>query len=279
MIPPSFTYVRAASVDEALGLAVEHGEDAKYLAGGQSLLPLMKLRFAAPTVLIDLGRVTELSYVRDEGTYVAVGALTRHHDVASSQLLLTDIPLLAHTAEAVGDPQIRHRGTIGGSVAHADAAADLPGALLALDATFVVRGSSGARSVPAAEFFKGFFETALEPGELLTEIQVPKPAAPAAWSFQKFNKRAIDFAMVGVAVQGTGSQTTAVALINMSSTPLRASAVESALASGASIADAAALAAEGTNAGSDIHASKAYREHLARVLVRRALEEASSRAE
>ncbi len=126
MIPPSFTYARATSVDEALALAAEHGEDAKYLAGGQSLLPLMKLRFAAPTVLIDLGRVTELSYVRDEGTYVAIGALTRHHDVATSELLLSDIPLLAHTAEAVGDPQIRHRGTIGGSVAHADAAADLP---------------------------------------------------------------------------------------------------------------------------------------------------------
>ena len=278
MIPPSFTYTRATSVDEALALAAEHGEDAKYLAGGQSLLPLMKLRFAAPTVLIDLGRVTELSYIRDEGTYVAVGALTRHHDVATSELLLSDIPLLAHTAEAVGDPQIRHRGTIGGSVAHADAAADLPGALLALDATFVVRGESGARSVPAAEFFKSFLETALEPGELLTEIQVPKPAAAAAWSFQKFNKRAIDFAMVGVAVQGTGSHNTRVALINMGSTPLRATAVESALARGASVADAAALAAEGTNAGSDIHASKAYREHLARVLVRRALEEASSRA-
>ncbi|MGH3290685.1 MAG: FAD binding domain-containing protein [Trebonia sp.] len=276
MIPPSFTYARATSVDEALALAAEHGEDAKYLAGGQSLLPLMKLRFAAPTVLIDLGRVTELSYVRDKGTYVAVGALTRHHDVANSELLLTDIPLLAHTAEAVGDPQIRHRGTIGGSVAHADAAADLPAALLALDATLVVRGESGTRSVPAAEFFKGIFETALEPGELLTEIQVPKPASPAAWSFQKFNKRAIDFAMVGVAVQGAGKNA-AVALINMGSTPLRATAVESALARGSSVADAAALAAEGTNAGSDIHASKAYREHLARVLVRRALEEASSR--
>jgi len=278
VIPPSFTYARATSVDEALALAAEHGEDAKYLAGGQSLLPLMKLRFAAPTVLIDLGRVTELSYVRDEGTYVAIGALTRHHDVATSELLLADIPLLAHTAEAVGDPQIRHRGTIGGSVAHADAAADLPASLLALDATFVVRGESGTRSVPAAEFFKGIFETALEPGELLTEIQVPKPASPSAWSFQKFNKRAIDFAMVGAAVQGAGGQNTAVALINMGSTPLRATAVESALANGASIADAAALAAEGTNAGSDIHASKAYREHLARVLVRRALEEASARA-
>jgi aerobic carbon-monoxide dehydrogenase medium subunit len=274
VIPPSFTYVRASSVDEALGLAAEHGEDAKYLAGGQSLLPLMKLRFAAPAVLIDLGRVTELSYIRDEGSYVAVGALTRHHDVATSPLLLADIPLLAHTAKAVGDPQIRHRGTIGGSVAHADAAADFPASLLALDASFVIRGASGAgRTVPAAQFFQGIFETALEPGELLTEIQVPKPAAPAAWSFQKFNKRAIDFAMVGVAVQGS-----AVALINMGSTPLRATAVESALAAGAAPADAAALAAEGTSAGSDIHASKAYREHLARVLVRRALEEAAARS-
>ena len=273
MIPPAFTYVRATSVDEALGLAAEYGEDAKYLAGGHSLLPLMKLRFAAPGVLIDLGRIPDLAYVRDEGTYVAVGALTRHHDVANSELLRSDIPLLAHTAEAVGDPQIRHRGTIGGSVAHADAAADLPATLLALDATFVVRGESGTRSVPAAEFFQGIFETALEPGELLTEIQVPKPATSAAWSFQKFNKRAIDFAMVGVAVQGTS-----VALINMGSTPLRAAAVESALARGASAAEAAQLAAEGTSAGSDIHASKAYREHLARVLVRRALEEASARA-
>jgi len=273
VIPPAFTYVRATSVDEALGLAAEHGEDAKFLAGGQSLLPLMKLRFASPTVLIDLGRVSDLSYVRDEGTYVAIGAMTRHHDVATSPLLLSDVPLLAHTAEAVGDPQIRHRGTIGGSVAHADAAADLPASLLALDATFVVRGAGGERSVPAAEFFKSIFETALEPGELLTEIQVPKPANPAAWSFQKFNKRAIDFAIVGVAVQGTS-----VALVNMGSTPLRAAAVESALASGASAADAAAHAADGTNAGSDIHASKAYREHLARVLVRRALEEAAARS-
>jgi carbon-monoxide dehydrogenase medium subunit len=273
VIPPSFTYVRASSVDEALALSAEHGEDAKYLAGGHSLLPLMKLRFASPTVLIDLGRVGELSYIRDEGTYVAVGALTRHHDVQNSALLASDIPLLAYTASQVGDPQIRHRGTIGGSVAHGDAASDLPAALLALDASFVVRGPSGSRTVPASEFFRGIFETALEPGELLTEIQVPKPAAPNAWSFQKFTKRAIDWAIVGVAVQGN-----AIALVNMGPTPLRAPAAENALASGASIADAAVLAAEGTSAGSDIHASKAYREHLARVLVRRALEEAAARS-
>ena len=272
MIPPPFAYVRASSVDDALGLAAEHGEDAKYLAGGHSLLPLMKLRMAAPPVLIDLGRIAELSYIRDEGAYVAIGALTRHHDVATSSVLAAGIPLLAHTAGEVGDPQVRHRGTIGGSVAHGDPASDLPATLLALDATFVIRGEQGSRSVPVTEFFKGFFETAIEPGELLTEIQVPRPAVPAAWSFQKFTRRAIDWAIVGVAAQGTS-----VALISMGMTPLRAAAVESALASGASIADAAALAAEGTSAGSDIHGSKAYREHLARVLVRRALEESGSR--
>ena len=270
MIPPSFTYRRASTVDEALDLAAEHGEDAKYLAGGHSLLPLMKLRFASPAVLIDLGRIPELSYVRDEGTYVAIGALTRHHDVATSELLQREIPLLARTAEAVGDPQIRHRGTIGGSVAHGDAASDLPASLLALEASFVVRGPDGARTVPASDFFRGIFETALEPGELLTEIQVPKPAAPNAWSFQKFTKRAIDWAIVGVAVQGQN-----VALVNMGQTPLRATATENALASGASAADAAALAADGTSAGSDIHASKEFREHLTRVLVRRALEESA----
>jgi carbon-monoxide dehydrogenase medium subunit len=276
VIPPAFTYRRAASVDEALSLAAELGEEAKFLAGGHSLLPMMKLRFAMPEALIDLGRVTELSYIRDEGTYIAVGALTRHHDVATSAHLLQEIPLLAHTAGEVGDPQVRHRGTIGGSVAHADAASDLPATLLALDATFVIRGASGTRSVPATEFFKGIFETALEPGELLTEIQVAKPAQPSAWSFQKFTKRAIDWAIVGVAVQGRGAQAR-VALISMGLTPLRASATEAALASGASAADAAALAAEGTSAGSDLNASAEYREHLARVLVRRALEEAASR--
>jgi carbon-monoxide dehydrogenase medium subunit len=273
VIPASFTYRRASSVEEALELAAElDAEDAKFLAGGHSLLPMMKLRFAVPAYLIDLGRITELSYIRDEGTYVAIGALTRHHDVNTSPVLAADIPLLAHAAGQVGDPQIRHRGTIGGSVAHGDAASDLPAVLLALDATFVIRGVGGAtRSVRATEFFKSVFETALEPGELLTEIQVPKPARPAAWSFQKFTKRAIDWAIVGVAIQGDK-----VALVNMGLTPLRASAVESALASGASLADAAALAAQGTSPGSDIQASAQFRGHLARVLVRRALEEASA---
>ncbi|HLJ99344.1 MAG TPA: xanthine dehydrogenase family protein subunit M, partial [Streptosporangiaceae bacterium] len=231
---------------------------------------LMKLRLAAPEALIDLGGLRDLSYVRDEGSFVAIGALTRHHDVHSSPVLAASIPLLAHAAGQVGDPQIRHRGTIGGSVAHADPASDLPAVLLALDAVFVAIGPAGTREIAAGDFFQSLFETSLSPGELLTEIRVPKPVV-AGWSFQKFTQRAIDWAIVGVAAQGNN-----VALVNMAGTPMRASAVEAALASGASPAEAASHAAEGTSAPADIRASTAYREHLARVLVRRALEQVGS---
>ena len=274
MIPSSFTYKRAGSAEEALDLAAEHGEDAKFLAGGHSLLPLMKLRLAAPEVIIDLSGLRDLSYVTDQGSYVAIGALTRHHDVEHSELLGREVPLLAYAAGQVGDPQIRHRGTIGGSIAHADPASDLPAVLLALDATVVARGADGEREIGIGEFFQGLFETALEPDELLTEIRVPKPASGGgAWSFQKFTQRAIDWAIVGCAVQDGH-----VALVNMGGTPLRAAATEAALAGGASPADAAAHAAEGTSAADDIRATRAYREHLARVLVSRALTEASSRS-
>lgn len=272
MIPAPFDYQRPVSADEALVLAAEAGEDAKFLAGGHSLLPLMKLRFAVPEVLIDIGRLRELSYLRDEGDVIAVGALTRHHDLEHSVLLAAELPLLAYAAGSVGDPQVRHRGTIGGSLAHGDPASDLPAVVLALDATLVIRGPSGSREVAASEFFLGLFETALQPGELLTEIRIPKPVAPG-WSFQKFTKRAIDWAIVGVALQGQQ-----VALVNMASTPMRAAGVERALADGTSPAQAAAHAAEGTNPVSDINASAAYREHLARVLVGRALTEAASRS-
>ena len=274
MIPSSFSYRRAGSVEEAAGLAASYGEDAKYLAGGHSLLPLMKLRLATPEVLIDLGGLRDLSYITDQGTHVAIGALTRHHDIERSGLLGRQLPLLAHAAGRVGDPQIRHRGTIGGSVAHGDPASDLPAVLLALDATLVARGSDGSREIPVGEFFTGLFETALAPGELLTEIRVPKPARPAAWSFQKFTQRAIDWAIVGAAVQGGN-----VALVNMGPTPLRAAAVEATLAGGASPAEAAGHAAEGTSPSSDIRASSGYREHLARVLVARALAEANARSQ
>ena len=272
MIPAPFSYQRAGSVEEALELVAEHGDEAKFLAGGHSLLPLMKLRLATPEVLIDLSRVPGLSYIEDRGGYVAIGALTRHRDVETSGLLAREVPLLAHAAGQVGDPQVRHRGTIGGSLAHGDPASDLPAVILALDATLVARGPSGEREIAAADFFQSLFETVLAPDELLTEIRVPKPAAPG-WGFQKFTKRGIDWAIVGVAVQG-GS----VGLVNMGPAPLRAAATERALAEGAGARDAAALAAEGTSAPADNNASTGYREHLARVLVRRALEQASSHA-
>ena len=271
MIPSSFTYKRAGSAEEALELVAEYGEDAKFMAGGHSLLPLMKLRLAAPEVIIDLGGLRDLSYITDRGSHVAIGALTRHHDVQHSELLGRQVPLLAHAAGEVGDPQIRHRGTIGGSIAHADPASDLPAVLLALNATIVARGADGSREIPIGDFFEGLFETALEPDELLTEIQVPKPAS-AAWAFGKFTQRAIDWAIVGCAVSGGH-----VALVNMGGTPLRAAATEAALAAGASPAEAAAHAAEGTSAADDIRASREYREHLARVLVSRALTEAQSK--
>ena len=272
MIPSAFTYKRAGSAEEALELVAEYGEDAKFMAGGHSLLPLMKLRLAAPEVIIDLGGLRDLSYITDRGSHVAIGALTRHHDVQHSELLGRQVPLLAHAAGEVGDPQIRHRGTIGGSIAHADPASDLPAVLLALNATIVARGAGGSREIPVGEFFEGLFETALEPDELLTEIQVPKPAS-AAWAFGKFTQRAIDWAIVGCAVSGGR-----VALVNMGGRPLRAAATEAALAAGASPAEAARHAAEGTSAADDIRASREYREHLARVLVSRALTEAQSRS-
>jgi aerobic carbon-monoxide dehydrogenase medium subunit len=272
LIPAPFTYTRAASVEEALGLAVAGGEDAKFLAGGHSLLPLMKLRLAVPEILIDIGRIRELSYITEQDGHIAIGALSSHDTVARSDLLAAELPLLAHAAGQVGDPQVRHRGTIGGSLAHADPAADLPAVILALDATLLARGPTGRREIAAADFFRDLFETALEPGELLTEIRIPKPRV-TGWSFQKFAKRGIDWAIVGVAVQGGN-----VALVNMGFTPLRASAVERAIAAGSQPRDAAALAAEGTSPPDDLNGGRRYREHLARVLVGRALEESATRS-
>ncbi|WAL63194.1 FAD binding domain-containing protein [Amycolatopsis cynarae] len=269
MIPAQFTYRRASTVDEALALLGEHGDDAKLLAGGHSLLPLMKLRLAVPEVLVDIAPIDELRYVRLEGDTVAIGALSRYHDLNHDGVLREHAPLLAHVAGVVGDQQVRHRGTIGGSLAHADAAADLPAAILAADGVLVARGPSGQREIPAAEFFLGPFTTPLEPDELLTEIRVPARAG-VGWGFEKFTRRAIDWAIAGVAVVGG-----AVGLINMAGTPVRATATEEALAGGASIADAAALAAEGTSPVSEPHATAEYRAHLARVLTARALETAA----
>ncbi|MEZ5263121.1 MAG: xanthine dehydrogenase family protein subunit M [Acidimicrobiia bacterium] len=271
MIPVAFDYKRAGSADEAIALLAEYGDEAKLLAGGHSLLPLMKLRLATPSVLVDVGRLSDLSYIRDGGDHIAIGALTRHRDVETSSMLAEQCALLAHTAGTVGDNQVRHRGTIGGSVAHADPASDLPATLLALGATFVAKGPGGERAIPATDFFKGFLESDLAADELLTEIRVPKVAG-AGWGYQKFNRRAQDWAIVGCSVIRNG--TTGVALVNMGSTPVRATAVEQALAQGASAKDAAELAADGTEPPSDLNASPEYRRHLAKVLVRRALEAA-----
>jgi aerobic carbon-monoxide dehydrogenase medium subunit len=270
VIPAAFDYVRAGSAAEAISLIGEHGDEAKFLAGGHSLLPLMKLRLAAPSVLIDIGRISDLSYIRDAGDHIAIGALTRHMDVETSAVLREHAPLLAHAASHVGDPQVRHRGTIGGSIAHSDPASDLPATTLALGATYVVQGPGGTREIAAGDFFQGFLETAMNPDEMLTEIRVPKMNG-AGWSFQKFNRRAQDWAIVGVAAW-KGGHGSGVALVNMGSTPVLASSVSNALAQGSSIADAAHLAADEADPQGDLNASAEYRVHLAKVLVRRALE-------
>lgn len=266
MIPAAFDYIAAESAEHAIELLAAHEDEAKLLAGGHSLLPMMKLRLAAPEILIDIARVPELAGIARDGDELVVGAATRHADLASSDLVRAQAPLLAHAASLVGDPQIRHRGTIGGSLAHADPAADLPMALVALGGSVELRGPRASRVVAAGDFFTGYFETALRPGELLASVRVPcRP--DAAWGYQKFVRRANDWAIVGVAaVNGR------IALANMGPTPVRARAAEQALANGASPSEAAQLAAEGTSPGEDIHADRAYREHLARVLTRRALD-------
>jgi len=258
VIPAQFDYVLAESADHALGLLAEHGDDAKVLAGGHSLLPMMKLRLAVPELLIDIGRLDELAGVSADGDDLVIGATTRHADLAASELVRAEAPLLAYAAAQVGDPQIRHRGTLGGSLSHADPAADLPMVQL--------QGPGGPRTVGADDFFQGYFETALQPDELVTGVRVPRrPGVP--WGYQKFVRRSNDWAIVGVAAVADR-----IALASMGPTPLRARAAEDALAGGASAADAAALAADGTSPGEDIHADREYRRHLARVLTRRALE-------
>ena len=282
MIPLAFDYEVAESVDHAVELLGQHGEEAKLLAGGHSLLPIMKLRLAAPTVLIDLGRIDGLNYVRDEGDTLAIGAMTRHCDVERDPILQEHCGIVSYTASLVGDPQVRHRGTIGGSISHGDAASDLPSTLLALDATFVVKGPNGDRTIAAGDFFKDYLETDLSPDEVVTEIRVPKLNG-AGWSYKKFNRRAQDWAVVGAAAVVERSNGTIgsarIGLTNMGSTPVRASAAESALsgASPDSVAEATSSADEGTSPSSDIAASAEYRRHLARILSKRAVEEALGR--
>jgi aerobic carbon-monoxide dehydrogenase medium subunit len=276
VIPAPFEYQRVESVDHAIQVLSDDPE-AKILAGGHSLLPLMRLRLARPSKLVDITRMQDRKYGKEEGDHVAIGALTRHHDVANSEALKELCPIVAHTAAGIGDPQVRHVGTIGGSVAHADPASDMPSVLVALDAELIVRGPDGAsRTVAAPNFFKGLFEPDLAHNEILTEIRVRK-TGDRGWSYVKFHRRAQDWALVGVAALAANGGGPSVALTNMADRPLRATGVEEALAGGADPASAGERAAEGTSPPTDAFGSSEYRRELVKVLARRAIEEAQAR--
>jgi len=270
VIPAAVGYVRADSAEAAVAALSEHGDEAKLLAGGQSLIPLMKLRLARPSVLVDLGRADELRGISVDGDSVSIGALTSHSTLEHSADLAEACPLLAHVASQVGDPAVRHRGTLGGSLAHADPASDLPAAVLALGGTLVATGPGGSREIAATDFFTGFLESALAVDEVLTEVRVP--VSTGGWCYQKFNRRAQDWAIVGAAVVVNGG-VCGVGLVNMDSQPVRAAATEASVDSGGTAAEAAALAADGLEPSADLNASVEYRCHLARVLTRRGLEE------
>ncbi|MCW8097240.1 FAD binding domain-containing protein [Streptomyces tauricus] len=279
MIPPAFEYIRPRSVEDAVRTLADAGEDAKVLAGGQSLLPLLRMRLAFPELVVDVGRIPGLRGVREEGEALVIGALTTHHDVIADPLVRRHAGLLAAAAATVADPAIRHRGTLGGSLAHADPGGDLPAVALALDAELVAVGPEGQRVVPAGEFFVDFLQTALRPDELLVEVRVPKTGESDGWGFhyEKFSRVAQAWAMVGVAAlvrREDGHIAEArIGLTNMGSTPLRAAAAEEALA-GADpdgVARAAQSAAEGTRPAAEPGVSAEYRAQLARVLTRRSV--------
>ncbi|MFC0546885.1 FAD binding domain-containing protein [Kutzneria chonburiensis] len=278
MIPSSFEYARPSTVEEAVRALAEAGEDAKVLAGGQSLLPVLRMRLAAPTMVVDLGRVPELRGVTEDGDDLVIGAMTTHYDVHRDHLVQDHASLLARATETVADPQVRHRGTFGGSLAHADPAGDLPAVALALEAVMVVEGPAGRREIPAGEFFVDYFTTSLAPDELLVAVRIPKRTGWLS-HYEKFNRvaQAWSIVAVGVSLQLSGGTITdaRIGLTNMASVPVRAVGVEQALigqSAGADVLQAAAAhAAEGTSPGSDGNGSAEYRSQLARVLTGRAL--------
>ncbi|WP_222264647.1 FAD binding domain-containing protein [Modestobacter marinus] len=279
MIPAQFDYVRPTTVEEALQAIADGGEDVKVLAGGQSLIPVMRLRLAAPETVVDLGRVAELRGVREEGDSLVVGAMTTHADVLTDPLLARYGRLVVQATETVADRQVRRRGTFGGALVHADPAGDLPAVALALDAEFVLAGPGGRRTVPATEFFVDYLTTALEEGELLVEVRLPKLGEDWGVRYEKFNRVAQAWSIVAVAAavrrEGGRIAEARIGLTNMGSTPLRARATEAALVgvdvSMETVTAAAAQAAEGTNPSSDLNAQADYRQHLAQVLTRRAV--------
>jgi carbon-monoxide dehydrogenase medium subunit len=279
VIPAQFDYVRPASVDEAVQALVASGEDAKVLGGGQSLIPVLRLRLAFPTTVVDIGRIPELRGVRDDGDALVIGAMTTHDEVLKDPLVTEHAPVLAQATETVADPQVRHRGTFGGALAHADPAGDLGAVALALGCEMVAQGPGGVRRIPVSDFFVDYLTTALADDEILTAVRVPKLGAGWGSHYEKFNRVAQAWSIVAVAAlvrRENGSITEArVGLTNMGTTPLRATAVESALAgasaSAEAIASAAEHAADGTQPPSDLNGAADYRQHLARVLTRRAV--------
>jgi carbon-monoxide dehydrogenase medium subunit len=287
MIPANFDYIAAKNLDEALSLLAHHKDDAKLLAGGHSLLPALKLRLAQPKVLIDIGRIKDLSYIREQGGQIHIGAMTTHFQIETSDLLRHACPLLPETATNLGDLQVRNKGTMGGSLAHADPAADWPAAVLALGAEMVAASPKGERVIKADDFFVELFTTALQPHEVLKEIRIRAPQSRTGQSYLKFRHPASGFAVVGVAVSitldGSGKCVSAgVGITGVSPKPYRASAVEIALRGknldSKTLAEAAAHAADGVRINADLFASGEYRQHLAQVYTRRALETAVSRA-
>lgn len=279
MIPPPFDYVRPATIAEAVQAYAAAGEDGKILAGGQSLLPILRLRLAYPELVIDLGGITELTGVTDEGDAILIGAMTTHSDVLGNPLVTRHAPLLVQATETVADRQVRHRGTFGGSLAHADPAGDLPAVALILDAQLLTQGPNGARTITAQDFFLDYLTTALEPGEILTAIRIPKLGDGWSTHYEKLNRVAQAWSIVAVAAavrRSDGTITEArIGLTNMGPTPLRARATEQALtgadAAAGAVAAAASAAADGTAAPSDLSGKADYRNHLATVLTRRAV--------
>jgi len=279
MIPAAFAYARPATIEEALQAVADGGEDVKIMAGGQSLIPVMRLRLAAPETVVDLTRVSALRGVRDDGDAIVIGAMTTHSDVVSDPLIAQHARLIAEATETVADRQVRHRGTFGGALAHADPAGDLPAVALALDAEFVIAGTAGRRSVPAADFFVDYLTTALEERELLVEIRIPKLVGDWGMRYEKFTRVAQAWSVVAVAAavrrEGGRIAEARIGLTNMGPVPLRARGVEEALAgveaTREAIAAAANRAAEGTSPSSDLNAQADYRQHLVTVLTRRAV--------
>uniref|UniRef100_UPI003F493093 FAD binding domain-containing protein n=1 Tax=Nonomuraea bangladeshensis TaxID=404385 RepID=UPI003F493093 len=270
MIPAGFDYKRPASLEEAQALLAEHSENASVLAGGHSLLMNMKLRLTAPKLLIDISRLHELDYIRIDGDEVAIGAATRYHDLVTSELLASECALLPAAARTVGDPQVRHRGTLGGTIAYGHPRADLPTAVLTCDGTVILHGPRGRRAIPIAEFYTGDRESLREPDELITEIRVVR-TGDTGWAYEKFSRRANDWATVAAAVVTGPDGARRVGLVNMARTPWRARATEAALTEGRSLDQAAAMADVASAPPSDHAATPEYRRHLARVLTRRAL--------